>query len=205
MRSITIPGNIQIEKFAFTDNFYEFYNSNNRVGGTYTIQRRQTANWEYIIWNINNIRHAYITQYRGNDERVTIPSTIENVKVKGIFSRDGQSQNSYGVIDWNRNSRTKICIISKGIEFIGYNAFSYSNLTTLQIPDSVRRIGIHAFLQLKEDITTIKIGSNVEIEPPSERRFIEVSAFNFVEFYYNSEKRKGTYRYVNETWTYSRR
>jgi hypothetical protein len=156
------------------------------------------------LWDFEgNPSGVTVTSYKGNAIEIIVPSTIGNIQVIGISSSEGGGQNSSGIIQMN-NRRTIICTLSEGITFLGPSAFAYSNLTTLNIPDSVKIIDEYAFLHMS-NISTITIGKNVEISPLSEPQFNDVSAFNFADFYNRNNKRKGVYRYINGAWNYSNR
>ncbi|MGN1457963.1 MAG: leucine-rich repeat domain-containing protein [Acutalibacteraceae bacterium] len=99
-----------------------------------------SANDEYEY----NVYDTYIeiTKYIGSDTDVTIPSKIDNLPV--LVVGDGQE----AVLDNNHNPTS--VKFSSGIAIISDNAFESSigrrlNLTSISLPDTLLKIGEHAF------------------------------------------------------------
>jgi hypothetical protein len=204
---ITLPGNIEIDEDSFDkgNGFVKYYLYGGKTAGHYIMNKRQTNEWDYIVWSNGNDSRAIITSYKGRTTEIIVPPVINNIQVVGIAASEWWWVNSTGIFGWGE--KTTICAISEGIAFIDSGAFANnSTLAILRIPDSVRSIGEHAFIHL-DNIYTISIGNNVDIiafeDTDYDGQYNEFSAHDFANFYNKNGKRKGVYTYSNEKWTWT--
>ena len=96
----------------------------------------------YTIWtysgNTCTIK-KYNSSYATTQNVLHIPSTLSNHQVTGIASGAFRSSHKFTTI-----------VIPDGVTFIGDNAFEYSDLKSIGIPDSVLSIGTYAFSNCSE-------------------------------------------------------
>jgi len=153
-----------------------------------------------------------------NITSVIIPNTVTSIEARA-FQRNKlidviipDSVTTIGSGAFQSNQLINVTL-GKNIKTIGYDAFSYNKLTSVIIPDSVTSIGFNAF-EVNE-ISNVIIGKSVtfigknafswykikSITIPANVKIDDDLSSGFVLFYYNNEKRAGTYLASNYSWS----
>lgn len=108
--------------------------------------------WKYFPQNDGTI---YISSYAGFGDDLTIPSTIDGLKVSGIADEAFRGNQNIGKVT-----------LSSNIKFIGYKAFEGSSLTSINIPSSVTEFksiaGSYAFRNC-DSLTTVVFNANTTV------------------------------------------
>jgi hypothetical protein len=137
--------------------YYEYF-CNDRKAGTYvnsTYTSKKEGDFEFVQTRYGAIITGYTS---GKIDQLEIPRKLGGVAVKGIILYTYNSPN-IGLSSLQ---------LPDGLTFIaGYGAFSYNQLTSVTIPESVIYIGDNAFAH--NQLTSVDIGKNVS--------FIEWCAF----------------------------
>ena len=111
--------------------------------------------------------HTYITEYKGNDAKITIPAKYKGEEIVGITNNgffgnrtitsvtmpDSIKSIGSGTFDYCSNL-TKVKW-SSGLETIGFRAFEETGLTEVTLPEGVTTIGGQAFLNAKVASVTL--------------------------------------------------
>ncbi|TXK79853.1 leucine-rich repeat domain-containing protein [Paenibacillus sp. N3.4] len=128
------------------------------VGNVREAQAQSFGDFEYSLVG----SFAYISNYVGVDEVVTIPDKVDGHSVIGI-----------GYEAFYLKKLTSVTI-PEGVLSIGRSAFAGNLLTSVTIPNSVTTIGASAFLQNKLTSVTIPEGGNehrgkrISVQPVNE-------------------------------------
>lgn len=96
--------------------------------------------------------YAKLTKYTGTGENITIPATIESIKVLKISSLAFYS------------SSIKSVTVPEGVTAIENFAFGYSDIISVDIPSTIKSIGDYAFincLALKEVVIAAEVKPTV--------------------------------------------
>ena len=200
--------------------------SNDELFRAARIRRAPVDTSDFVV-NANGV----LTQWRGSGTEVHIPFMVNGVQVTAIGNGAFANRELIGVTipdtvtsigddAFSRNRLTSIAIpesvstigrgafyrnvlrsidIPDGIISIGEFTFAHNQLTGIVISDSVRRMGRNAFLG--NNLNSITIGAGVV----SSSGFGSMFYSGFDTFYSNNGRRAGTYRFVNNAWTFTPR
>lgn len=143
-----------------------------KVGSTY-VYVYQSGEYDYMIGSVNYYsRCAVICNYRGKGGSVTIPSSIDNLPVRGLyqtFTYDNtiteitipNSVTIIGEMVFRECHSLTSVTIPNSVTSIGDEAFSTcSRLTSINIPNSIQSIGKEAFYKCY-DLPSIEIPDSV--------------------------------------------
>jgi len=192
LNEIDIPDNITIiEKNAFKGNKL----TSVTIGPNVTLGRDAIGNGFEYYYNRNGLLAG--TYMRDSNKSTEWYVWYDDFKY--------ENNNGNIVITAYRGTGDTVVIpeeiSGKPVRRIGVHAFSYKNLTSITLPDSVNEIGVNAFAN--NNIIRISLGANVSLgDVGSDGILGEGSGFNTA--YANNNRRAGVYTRTNANntrWT----
>ena len=96
--------------------------------------------WKYGLYKDEyGVANAWVSDYYGSEETVTVPSTLDGHNVKAIFSSLGLFYNC------KDKEKIKKVVVSEGIEFIGSDSFQFLGEAEYVLPSTLKMIDRNSF------------------------------------------------------------